>query len=523
MKASGRSEADLIGRPIRDALPEINSQVFIDLLDRVYATGRPFAGTEMLARLNRRGDGTLDDCYFNFVYQAWRDPAGQIQGVFVHAVDVTEQVLARQRLEESERALRTLVAKERQARSTAELLNRVGPTLLSQLDLKALVQSVTDIAAQLTGAEAAAFFRPREAADTGSIFPYTSSGSIEPASLSRFWDLQSAAGAATRPFRCGDIVQQLSRSQETAGAEVRSLLGCSVVSRSGELLGALVFGHSEPDRFNQSHEEILAGIAAQAAIAMDNARLFEQSQWVQNELKRSNEELRRANRDLEVFAYSASHDLQEPLRTIAISAELIDAAWGRHLSGDDAMFLDNILTSSRRMAALIQDLLAYTRATKTQEGPAPATDTSRVLARVLETLKTSIEETGAVVTSASLPPVAMHETPLVQLFQNLISNAIKYRGAETPRIHIGAEQRDGWCIFSVTDNGIGIDPQFREQVFGLFKRLHGREEYPGSGVGLAICQRLVEQYGGRIWIENSECGSGSTFCFAVPPSPSPVT
>jgi len=115
-----------------------------------------------------------------------------------------------------------------------------------------------------------------------------------------------------------------------------------------------------------------------------------------------------------------------------------------------------------------------------------------------------------------LPMVAVHESRLAQLFQNLISNAIKYRGKEAPRIHIAAHQRDGWCVFSVSDNGIGIEAQYAERIFGLFKRLHGRDEYPGSGIGLAICQRVVEQYGGRIWLEQSTPGEGSTFCFSVP-------
>jgi signal transduction histidine kinase len=110
----------------------------------------------------------------------------------------------------------------------------------------------------------------------------------------------------------------------------------------------------------------------------------------------------------------------------------------------------------------------------------------------------------------------MHQSRLAQVFQNLVSNAIKYRGEEAPRIHISADERDGWCVFSVVDNGIGIEPQFADQIFGLFKRLHGRDQYPGSGIGLAICERIVEQYGGRIWLDKSVPGQGSTFRFSIP-------
>jgi light-regulated signal transduction histidine kinase (bacteriophytochrome) len=323
--------------------------------------------------------------------------------------------------------------------------------------------------------------------------------------------------------RCDDVTQdpRFDRISSDAGLPqdrlpVRSYLAAPVIARSGEVLGGLFFGHSQPAMFTANHEAALAGIAAQAAIAVDNARLFEQAEWVQTELKRSNEELRRANRDLEVFAYSASHDLQEPLRTIAISAQLIERSWGSQPHGDEAIFLANILTAAKRMSALIRDLLAYTRATKYEEGPAPAVDAGRVLAGVLDDLRGTIEGAGATVTAGELPTVAIHESRLAQLFQNLIGNGIKYRGKEVPCVRVTADQRDGWCIFSIVDNGIGIEPQFAEQIFGLFKRLHGRDDYPGSGIGLAICQRVVEQYGGRIWLERSAPGSGSTFCFAIP-------
>jgi light-regulated signal transduction histidine kinase (bacteriophytochrome) len=249
---------------------------------------------------------------------------------------------------------------------------------------------------------------------------------------------------------------------------------------------------------------------------MDNARLFEQSQWAQAELKRSNEELRRANQDLEVFAYSASHDLQEPLRTISLSAQIIERNFGQRLQGEDSALVGNILAASNRMGALIEDLLAYTRATKYEEGPAPNVDPAGILAKVLEGMWGALEETGATVTTAELPMVAIHEGRLAQLFQNLISNAIKYRSEEVPRVHVGADERDGWCVFSVVDNGIGIEARYAEQIFGLFKRLHSSDRYPGSGIGLAICQRVVEQYGGRIWLERSTPGGGATFCFAIP-------
>jgi light-regulated signal transduction histidine kinase (bacteriophytochrome) len=282
------------------------------------------------------------------------------------------------------------------------------------------------------------------------------------------------------------------------------------------VLGGLFFGHSVPGKFTGNHEALLRGVAAQAGIAMDNARLFEQAQWVQNELKRSNEELRRANQDLETFAYSASHDLNEPLRTVAISAQLLERTCGGRLKGDEAKFLAMILQGARRMESLIQDLLSYTTATKHEDGPPPGVDSGQVLATVLENLTGQLEQAGATVTQTALPVVAMHESRLTQVLQNLVGNALKYRGAEAPRVHVSASERDGWCVLSVADNGIGIEPEFTDSIFGLFKRLHTRDQYPGSGIGLAICQRIVERYGGRIWLEKSVPGEGSTFCFSVP-------
>ena len=254
---------------------------------------------------------------------------------------------------------------------------------------------------------------------------------------------------------------------------------------------------------------------AQAAIAKDNVRLLEQARLAQQQLSRANEELRRANSDLEVFAFSASHDLKEPLRTVIIFAELMQRKTAHRLQAEGLELLDSILAAARRMNTLIDDLLRYTRATKLEDGPVAAVDAGSVVADVLNALSGQINDAGAVVTAAPLPSVRIHRSCLTQVFQNLISNSIKYRSDEAPRIHVSAQPGDDWCVFSVADNGLGIDPKFGEQIFGPFKRLHG-PEYAGNGIGLAICQRLVQQYGGRIWLEKSALGRGSTFCFSVP-------
>ncbi len=265
--------------------------------------------------------------------------------------------------------------------------------------------------------------------------------------------------------------------------------------------------------------EILARMKAaeqaQAAVARENAELLEKARRAQEELQRSNEELQRANRDLETFAYSASHDLKEPLRNIAVYAELLEKESRVLLAPPAADFLDYIINSARRMTTIMDDLLLYAQATKHDTSPILSVDSNSVLAGVLGDLQELIRDQGASIDAEALPAVAVHRSCLAQIFQNLISNGIKYRGAEAPVIHVSSSARQGFTIFSVTDNGIGIEQKYRKQIFGMFKRLHGRD-FPGNGMGLAICQSLVEHYGGEIWVEASEPGKGSTFCFSVP-------
>jgi signal transduction histidine kinase/CheY-like chemotaxis protein len=521
MKSVGRSEGSLIDKPIREALPEIVSQGFPDLLDQVYRTGQPLIATEALARLDRRGAGLPEDCYFTFVYQPWKMASGETEGIIVHAVDVTESVCARHRIEESERRLSTLVKEEREARATAELLNRLGHSLLSQLDASALVQSMTDLATELAGAEFGAFFH-HAVGEKGEPYTLHKVSGTAPAafgdfSIPRIIAAFPAAFQGGGVVRSGDLMQGRGNGKNAPDLPA-SYLAVPVVSRSGEILGGLFFGHSAAGRFTERHGRLVAGVAAQAAVALDNARLFEQAQWVQNELKRSNEDLRRANRDLETFAYSASHDLQEPLRNVAINAQLLQRNNDR-LDSDQMQLLDGILQGARWMETLIQDLLAYTRAIRLGDGPAQTIATDQVFNQVLEVLKNRIEQCGAAITASALPVVSVHEVHLSQLLQNLIGNALKYRGQEEPRVHVSAAQQDGFWVFSVADNGIGIEPRYAEKIFELFKRLHTRDQYPGSGVGLAICQRIVEQYGGRVWLERSIPGAGSTFCFSLPDRP----
>ncbi|HVW08484.1 MAG TPA: ATP-binding protein [Bryobacteraceae bacterium] len=226
-------------------------------------------------------------------------------------------------------------------------------------------------------------------------------------------------------------------------------------------------------------------------------------------------ELARANQDLEQFAWSASHDLQEPLRTVKIFSELLSRRHAAQLQGEALDFLRNVSDSATRMEGLVRDLLAYTQMNTVGEQP-ELTDSHEVLRAALANLASAIHETNATIEHGPLPSVPVHPAQLQQLFQNLIGNAIKYhRPGIPPVVAVTAVRQKGDWLFSVADNGIGIEPRYRERIFGLFKRLHGHNEYPGTGIGLALCLRIVERHHGRIWVE-SEAGQGSTFRFTLP-------
>jgi len=230
--------------------------------------------------------------------------------------------------------------------------------------------------------------------------------------------------------------------------------------------------------------------------------------------KVAEEALRTTNAELQHFAYALTHDLQEPLRMVVNFSELLGRDYAGKLGEEADQFIAYSVEGALRIEALLKALLAYWEVTgRVQDSFAPI-DCGAVLAKTLLNLQAAIEQSGAIVTSDPLPTVVAEEVSLMQLFQNLISNSIKYRGEETPRIHVSAERDARGWLFAVRDNGTGIDPQDTDRVFGMFKRLHG-SEIPGTGIGLALCKKVVERQGGRIWVE-SEAGRGATFKFTIP-------
>ncbi len=231
--------------------------------------------------------------------------------------------------------------------------------------------------------------------------------------------------------------------------------------------------------------------------------------------ERMNTDLRRSNTELEQFAYVASHDLQEPLRMVASYTQLLSKRYQGKLDADADEFIGYAVDGAKRMQSLVHDLLAFSRVGSQGKTFAPI-DTETVFSHVISNLQLAIEESQAVVTHDELPTITGDDIQLTQLFQNLIGNAIKYR-RESPKIHVSAKKQDTEWLFSVRDNGIGLDPQFKDRIFVIFQQLHPKEDYAGTGIGLAVCKKIVEKHEGRIWVD-SEPGKGSTFYFSIPVS-----
>ncbi len=232
------------------------------------------------------------------------------------------------------------------------------------------------------------------------------------------------------------------------------------------------------------------------------------------ELSERAKDLARSNSELQQFAYVASHDLQEPLRMVASFTQLLAKRYKDKLDDDARDFINYAVDGATRMQTLISDLLNYSRV-GTQGKPLELTDSDALLKRVLDSLQFAIEESGAVISSDPLPMVMADPQQLGQLIQNLLTNAIKFHGEKPPHVQISTERNGSDWKISVRDNGIGISQEHAERIFVIFQRLHTKTEYPGTGIGLAICKKIVERHGGRIWIEPSP-GGGTTFCFTIP-------
>ncbi|PSB16612.1 histidine kinase [Phormidesmis priestleyi ULC007] len=289
--------------------------------------------------------------------------------------------------------------------------------------------------------------------------------------------------------------------------EVKANLVVPVVCRDA-LWGLLIVHQcSRPRHWNNFETELLQQLANQIGIAITQSQLLEQETYQRKELIRSNAEL-------EQFAYVASHDLQEPLRMVISYLQLLERRYKHQLDASADEFIDYAVEGAERMQTLIRDLLSFSRVS-TWGQPFTDVDTEKVLQRAIANLQLAIQENEAVITHDPLPNVTADATQLTQLFQNLVGNALKFRQAEAPQIHIGVSDDNAEeTTFYVRDRGIGIESQYHDRIFAIFQRLHSRSKYPGTGIGLALCKKIVERHGGRIWFE-SQPMQGTTFYFTL--------
>jgi signal transduction histidine kinase len=285
-----------------------------------------------------------------------------------------------------------------------------------------------------------------------------------------------------------------------------SYFGVPMIAK-GDAVGNLVLLTRAEYAFGDEEVEFLSTLAGNAAVAIHNSQLYEEKAQRQAELERSNTELQQ-------FAYVASHDLQEPLRMITGYTSLLAKRYKGKLDAAADEFIGFAADGANRMRVLINDLLTYSRVGTQGKKFAPV-DCEMILAQTVASLQVAIEESAARLSHDPLPTVNGDDVQLRQLFQNLIGNAIKYRNGNAPAVHIGCARRERDWLFSVRDNGIGIDPRFAEKIFIIFQRLHNVEKYPGTGIGLAVCKRVVERHGGRIWL-GAESEEGATFYFTLP-------
>jgi len=281
-----------------------------------------------------------------------------------------------------------------------------------------------------------------------------------------------------------------------------------------KVLGAIEFFSREPRHPDKWLLQITVSVGRLIGQLMARREAEEEARIAHDELEVKARELERSNEELQQFAYVASHDLQEPLRMVSSYTQLLGRRYGDRLDGDAKEFMEFIVDGAARMKQLIEDLLAYSRVGTRGRELSP-TSSGAALEKALTNLRAAQEASGAEVTHDEMPEVLADGAQLTQVFQNLIGNAMKFRAEDKPRIHVGAEARDKVWVFTVRDNGIGLDAQYADRIFMMFQRLHNKTEYPGTGIGLAICKKIVERHGGHIWVE-SKPGEGATFGFTLP-------
>lgn len=470
-------------------------------------------GFEIEFRLRHR-DGW---CWYLTRVAPLANDRGQIQRWVCKAMDINHHKLLEQHL--------------RSSRNQAELLNQVGLDLVGELDIDRLTQRVTDTARALVEAEFCALFYTTADATGGDAYQlYAVSGLPKEAfdgfGMPRATNLFRATFTGEGVVRCDDVRQdpRYGRSAPHFGPPaghpaVVSYLAVPVRTRNGTVIGGLFCAHSQAGQFTVQHERLVLGIAALAATAFDSARLIDAERRQRRLADQRSSELARSNAELEQFAYICSHDLQEPLRMVSSFLSLLEERYHSTLDDRGRGFVRRAIEGSSRMQKLVRDILAFSRVGRGERAE-ELVPLDEVVDEALVNLQSTIEPAGARIERSPLPTVRANRLQCMQLFQNLIGNALKFRGDAAPVVTLGATQEGHRWRLTVSDNGIGIDPAQHRRIFQVFQRLHSRDEYEGTGIGLSLCQKIVLAHGGTIGVE-SQLGSGATFWFTLPDSTNP--
>jgi PAS domain S-box-containing protein len=477
----GLAPADVVGRYIWDLVPQALGTAFHTELERAMRDRTSVSFEEFFPSLDRW-----------FETHAYPLPSG---GLAVYARDVT----ARRR----EQDLRARLA------AHAALRAEVGTLLAQELDLRAVLQGCCEAVVRNLGMSFARIWLANAAgthleleASAGKYTHLDGAHARVPVGAYKIGRI-----AAERKAHLTNAVLDDERvsNKEWARREGMVSFAGYPLQASGRLIG--VFAGFGTAALPEDTLTALASVSDSIAQGIERRR-------AEQRLAERARDLARSNAELEQFAYVASHDLQEPLRMVASYNQLLARRYAGKLDKDADEFISYAVEGATRMQRLINDLLAYSRV-GTRGGAFVPVSMDKVLATARGNLGKTITEQGAEVTSDPLPEVTGDEGQLTQLLQNLLSNAVKFHGEAPPRVHVGVRrQADDWAFF-VRDNGVGIEPQFFERIFVIFQRLHTRDRYPGTGIGLAICKKVVERHGGRIWVE-SQPGAGSTVWFTLP-------
>ncbi len=425
------------------------------------------------------------------------DADGRIAGSAVAIFDITERKLVEEAL--------------RRSNTRLEILSETAAQLLEAEDPQQIVNSLCE---QVMGfLDCQVFFNYLVVEEEGRLHLNAYAGIPEETARQIEWLGFGTAvcGCAARDA-CRIVAEDIPKTPDPRTEMVRSFgidaYACHPLMSQNKVIGTLSFGTRTRPRFTAEELEVMKVVADQVSIALER-------KWAMTALKQTAAELARSNEDLDQFASVASHDLQEPLRTVGGFVQLLEKEYRGKLDAQGDEYISFVVEGVGRMQALIKDLLAYARVSARGAEPG-LVKVGDALRHALDSTAVAIGESDAIITQDEMPVVCADVGQLSQLFQNLIGNAIKFhRPGQRPDIHVGAARRpDGW-LFSVRDNGIGIAEKDFDRVFQIFQRLHTREKYSGTGMGLAICKRIVDRHGGRIWVE-SQPGKGSTFFFTIP-------